>query len=58
MLSTDPLFVVDGVVVNSIDNISPRMVKSISVLKGSDAAIYGSRGAGGVILITLVGTRR
>ncbi len=55
MLSTDPLFVVDGVVVNSIDNISPRQVKSISVLKGSDASIYGSRGAGGVILITLVG---
>lgn len=52
---TDPLFVVDGVVVNSIDNISPRQVRSISVLKGSDASIYGSRGAGGVILITLVG---
>jgi TonB-dependent SusC/RagA subfamily outer membrane receptor len=58
MLSSDPLFVVDGSVVNTIDNISPRDVKSISVLKGSDAAIYGSRGAGGVILITLVGTRR
>jgi len=53
---TDPLFVVDGVVVNSIDNISPRQVKSISVLKGSDASIYGSRGAGGVILITLIGS--
>lgn len=57
-LSTDPLFVVDGVVVNSIDNISPRQVKSISVLKGSDASIYGSRGAGGVILITLLGSSR
>lgn len=57
-LSTDPLFVVDGIVVNSIDNISPRQVKSISVLKGSDASIYGSRGAGGVILITLLGTER
>jgi len=57
-LSTDPLFVVDGVVVNSIDNISPRQVKSISVLKGSDATIYGSRGAGGVILITLLGSER
>jgi TonB-dependent SusC/RagA subfamily outer membrane receptor len=52
---TDPLFVVDGVVVSSIDNISPNLVKSISVLKGPDAAIYGSRGAGGVILITLMG---
>lgn len=57
-LSTDPLFVVDGIVVNSIDNISPRQVKSISVLKGSDASIYGSRGAGGVILITLLGSKR
>lgn len=57
-LSTDPLFVVDGIVVNSIDNISPRQVKSISVLKGADASIYGSRGAGGVILITLLGSRR
>lgn len=55
---TDPLFVVDGVVVNSIDNISPRQVKSITVLKGSDAAIYGSRGAGGVILISLIGIDR
>jgi TonB-dependent SusC/RagA subfamily outer membrane receptor len=57
-LSTDPLFVVDGVVVNSLDNISPRQVKSISVLKGADASIYGSRGAGGVILITLLGSGR
>jgi len=42
-------------VVSSIDNISPRQVKSITVLKGSDAAIYGSRGAGGVIMITMIG---
>lgn len=58
MLSTDPLFVVDGAVVSTIDNISPRQVKSISVLKCSDAAIYGLAGGGGVILITLVGTKR
>jgi len=49
--SSDPLFVVDGIVVSSIDNINPRQVKTINVLKGSDAAIYGSRGANGVILI-------
>lgn len=55
-MSTDPLFVVDGIVVNSIEYISPRQVKSISVLKGADASIYGSRSAGGVILITLIGT--
>jgi TonB-dependent SusC/RagA subfamily outer membrane receptor len=55
--SSDPLLVVDGVTVSSIDNISPSMVKSISVLKGPDAAIYGSRGANGVLLITLIGSR-
>jgi len=53
--SNDPLLVVDGMPVSSIDNISPRQVKSISVLKGSDAAIYGTRAAGGVILIDLKG---
>ncbi|MDF1561141.1 MAG: TonB-dependent receptor plug domain-containing protein [Bacteroidales bacterium] len=58
MLSSDPLFVVDGVAVSSIDNINPREVKSISVLKGASAAIYGTRGANGVILITLIGTNR
>ena len=51
---TEPLFVVDGMVVNTIDQISPREVKSISVLKGSETAIYGSRGANGVILIELI----
>jgi TonB-dependent SusC/RagA subfamily outer membrane receptor len=51
---TEPLFVVDGMVVNSIEQISPREVKSVSVLKGSDSAIYGSRGANGVILIELI----
>lgn len=53
-LSTEPLFVVDGVTVNSIDHILPQMVKSIQVLKGSSAAIYGSRGANGVLLINLL----
>ena len=55
-LSTEPLFVVDGIVVNSIDYISPISVKSIEILKGSAASIYGSRGANGVILIRLIGT--
>jgi len=52
-LSTDPLFVVDGQVVTSIDDIQPFLVKSINVLKGPSASIYGSRGANGVILINL-----
>lgn len=53
MLSSDPLFVVDGAIVSSIDDIQPFLVKSIEILKGSSASIYGTRGANGVILITL-----
>ena len=45
------LFVVDGVPTDDVSNISPTDVKSIQVLKGSAAAIYGSRAYGGVILI-------
>ncbi len=52
-LSTEPLFVVNGIQVSSIDNINPSEVKSIEVLKGSAASIYGSRGSNGVILINL-----
>ena len=53
MSGTDPLFVVDGVTVSSIDFVTPESVKSIEILKGTSASIYGSRGANGVILITL-----
>jgi TonB-dependent SusC/RagA subfamily outer membrane receptor len=53
MLSTEPLFVVDGSIVSSIADIPPHQVSSVEVLKGSSASIYGSRGANGVILITL-----
>ena len=49
-----PLLIVDGSPVESINNISPNIVKSISVLKGPSAAIYGSRGANGVVLIRLI----
>jgi len=52
--SSDPLFVVDGVIVSSIDFVNPVEVKSISVLTGSSAAIYGVRGANGVISITCI----
>lgn len=52
--SSEPLYVVNGVIVTSIDNINPVEVKSIAVLKGSSAAIYGVRGANGVISITLI----
>lgn len=49
---SEPLFVVDGFIVSTIDYISPMNVKSVSVLKDGAAAIYGSRASSGVILIT------
>jgi TonB-linked SusC/RagA family outer membrane protein len=59
----DPLYVVDGMVYQlgqndinkggSIDNINPNDIEKITILKDASAtAIYGSRGANGVILIT------
>ena len=51
-LNTDPLFVVDGIIVPVIDDISPFDVTSIEVLKGASASIYGAQGGNGVILIT------
>lgn len=51
--NNDPLYLVDGIPVSDIDNVNPLDVESISVLKdASSAAIYGSRGAAGVVLIT------
>ncbi len=48
-----PLIIVDGVPTDNIDNINNNDVESISVLKdAASAAIYGSRAAAGVILIT------
>jgi len=51
--SNDPLFIVDGMIVSSFDNVNPNEVDNINVLKGPNAAIYGVRGANGVILINL-----
>ena len=52
--SNDPLYVVDGVVYNgTIADLNPADVESISVLKdAASSALYGNRGANGVILIT------
>ncbi|MBF4487599.1 TonB-dependent receptor [Flavobacterium sp. CSZ] len=52
--SNDPLIVLDGVpFAGSIGDINPVDIKSVDVLKDASAtAIYGSRGANGVILIT------
>jgi TonB-dependent SusC/RagA subfamily outer membrane receptor len=52
--STEPLFVVDGTIVYDISGVIPSQVKSISLLKGSAASIYGARGANGVLVITLI----
>jgi TonB-dependent SusC/RagA subfamily outer membrane receptor len=49
--STPPLYVVDGVPMNQTPDIPPVTVKSIEVLKGASAAMYGTQGYGGVILI-------
>jgi len=48
-LSTTPLFVLDGVVVDSFDFVNVYDVESVQVLK--DGSIYGSRGANGVIIV-------
>ena len=54
--SSDPLYVVDGVPLLSgaaIETLNPRDIESIDILKDASAtAIYGSRGANGVVLIT------
>ena len=51
--SNDPLIVIDGVPGGSIRNLSPQDIESMTVLKdAASAAIYGTRGANGVILIT------
>jgi TonB-dependent SusC/RagA subfamily outer membrane receptor len=55
-LSSEPLLIVDDMPVNSIENITPNMVKSVHLLKGASASIYGSRGTNGVILIELIGS--
>lgn len=48
-----PIFVVDGVILDNIDFLNPADIESMEVLKdASSTAIYGSRGANGVILIT------
>jgi len=51
--SNDPLYVVDGVPMSEINFLSPNDIESMQILKdASSAAIYGSRGANGVVLIT------
>ena len=51
--SNEPLFIVDGFPVESISDIPSSDIESIDVLKdASSTAIYGSRGANGVVIVT------
>ena len=51
--SASPLYVVDGVVMSNFELLNPNDIESIEVLKDASAtAVYGSRGANGVILVT------
>jgi len=50
---SNPLYVIDGVPVGPGNNINPNDIESISILKdASSTAIYGARGANGVVIIT------
>ena len=51
--NSSPLVVIDGVIGASLDNVDPSDIESFNVLKdASAAAIYGSRGSSGVLLVT------
>ncbi len=53
LIGSTPLFVVDGVPTDNIDFLNPRDIARMDVLKdASSAAIYGSRGGSGVVIIT------
>lgn len=59
MNNNSPLIVIDGVVGGDLSHIAPQDIEDISVLKDAgSAAIYGSRAASGVILITTRGGQR
>ncbi|NME69266.1 SusC/RagA family TonB-linked outer membrane protein [Flammeovirga aprica] len=51
--NSSPLYIVDGLQVGNINNLSPNDIESIEVLKdAASAAIFGARGANGVVLVT------
>lgn len=55
--TSGPLYVVDGMVVSSIDFLNPEDIERIDVLKdASSTAIYGSRASEGVVIISTKGT--
>ncbi len=57
--SDAPLYVIDGIPVDDLNSLNPDDIESIDVLKdASSSAIYGSRGANGVILVTTKTARK
>jgi TonB-dependent starch-binding outer membrane protein SusC len=51
--NNDPLYVIDGFVGGNFQNVNPTDIETIQILKdASSTAVYGSRGANGVVLIT------
>jgi TonB-dependent starch-binding outer membrane protein SusC len=51
--NANPIYVIDGIITNSLNSVNPTDIESIQVLKdASAAAIYGADGANGVIIIT------
>ena len=57
-LSSEALYVVDGIIVEQLNFLSPCDVKSINVLKDSAASLYGARGANGVVVFETKGYNR
>jgi TonB-dependent SusC/RagA subfamily outer membrane receptor len=55
--SSEPLIVVDGVITSNVEDVMPSNVRSVKVLKGQQAAIYGMRGGNGVIEIVTISTQ-
>jgi len=51
--ASEALYVVDGQVTSAINWIQPCQIKTIDILKDSNAAIYGSRGGNGVVVIQM-----
>jgi TonB-linked SusC/RagA family outer membrane protein len=53
--SDKPIFVIDGIIreQDAFDMLDPKDVENISILKDAAAAVYGSRGAGGAVVVTL-----
>ena len=51
--STDPLYVIDGVIMDNLNSVSPDDIDNISILKdAASSSIYGARAANGVVLVT------